>query len=222
MGRVTILEGAPTVRELAATGIHVLNLTDVLFRSERLAAKPSPLTIAPLPPPAPSPRPAPVAAAPRPASTPAVPPPSYAKAIKSASPPPKMTLPIPLQPKPAASQRQAAQAAKSQPPPWNPGPRGLDSPLNVSQAALDNVKKRKDSDKLCNNHYLRGPCSKGDDCCFEHNYRPTSEEVVAIAYLTRLNPCTAGQECDVDNCIYGHHVSSALSWGCHALHSMAY
>ncbi|KAJ9137005.1 CCCH zinc finger dna binding protein [Coniochaeta hoffmannii] len=214
MGRVTILEGVPTVRELTATGIHVLNLTDTLFRSERLVANPPPLTIAPLPPPVASPRPAPVAAAPRPASTPAVPPPSYAKAIKSASPPPKMSLPIPLQPKPAAAQRQVAQVSKSQAPPWNPGPRGLDSPLNVSQAALDNVKKRKDSDKLCNNHYLRGPCSKGDDCCFEHKYKPTNEEVVAIAYLTRLNPCTAGQDCDVDNCIYGHHCPTVRDGRC--------
>lgn len=72
---------------------------------------------------------------------------------------------------------------------------------------LDTVKKRKESSKLCNNHYLRGPCTKGDDCCFEHNYKPNKDELNAIAFLARLNPCTSGQECDVDNCIYGHHVS---------------
>ena len=30
----------------------------------------------------------------------------------------------------------------------------------------------------------------------------------AIAYLTRLNPCLNGQECEVSGCIYGHHCPS--------------
>lgn len=221
MQRVTVLEGVPTARELIATGVNVLNLNDTLFRSDKLLAK-SPALMEPLPPPVPSPRPAPAAAVSRPSSTPAVAPQSYARAIKSASPPPQMTLPIPLQPKAANGSRQASQASKQQPPPWNPGARGLDPPIKVSQAALDNIKKRKDSNKLCNNHYLRGPCSKGDDCCFEHKYKPSPDEILAIAYLARLNPCTSGQECDVENCIYGHHVSSCSVSGpafpclCHA------
>lgn len=222
--RITVLEGVPTVRELVATGVNVLNLSDAVFRSEKLVDKPgailrqkpvdkpstkstTPVMLEPLPPPVASPRTASAAAAPRPASTPGVP--SYARAIKSASPPPQMTLPIPLQPKTASAPRQVAQA-KPQPPPWNPGHRGLDPPIKVSQAALDNIKKRKDSNKLCNNHYLRGPCSKGDECCFEHKYKPSPEEVVAIAFLARLNPCTSGQDCEVENCIYGHHVSFSL------------
>jgi hypothetical protein len=90
----------------------------------------------------------------------------------------------------------------------NPGPRGLDPPLQVSQSALDNIKKRKDHNKLCNNHYLRGPCAKGSACMFEHKYKPTKEELVAIAFLTRLNPCSNGQRCEVEDCIYGHHVRS--------------
>lgn len=85
--------------------------------------------------------------------------------------------------------------------------RGLDPPLEVNQSALDNIKKRKDHNKLCNNHYLRGPCAKGDACCFEHKYRPNEMEKTAIAFLARLNPCTSGQDCEVDDCIYGHHVS---------------
>lgn len=204
--RVTILEGVPTVRELVATGVNVLNLNEMLFRPERLVAKQQPVMLEPLPPPVTSPRPAPAATAPRPASTPAVAPPSYARAIKSASPPPQMTLPIPLHPR-VANPPRLAQASKPQPPSWNPGARGLDPPIKVSQAALDNIKKRKDNNKLCNNHYLRGPCSKGDECCFEHKYKPSPDEILAIAYLARLNPCTSGQECDVENCIYGHHVS---------------
>jgi len=96
---------------------------------------------------------------------------------------------------------------------WNPGPRGLDPPLQVNQTILDTIKKRKDKDKLCNNHYLRGPCSKGDNCCFEHKYRPSPEEKICIAFLARLNPCTNGQDCEVENCIYGHHVSLVTGLG---------
>jgi hypothetical protein len=40
-----------------------------------------------------------------------------------------------------------------------------------------------------------------------HDYNPNKDEKNAIAFLARLNPCTNGQDCDVDNCIYGHHVS---------------
>ena len=32
----------------------------------------------------------------------------------------------------------------------------------------------------------------------------------AIAHLTRLNPCLAGQECDLEYCIYGHHCPSVV------------
>jgi len=131
---------------------------------------------------------------------------TYARAISSASPPPQITLP--LQPRPAVT---PARATPMKPAPWSPGPRGLDPPLQVSQSALDSIKKRKDSNKLCNNHYLRGPCSKGDSCCFEHKYKPTKDEINAIAFLTRLNPCESGQECEVENCIYGHHVGRLIS-----------
>ncbi|KAH8906585.1 hypothetical protein BR93DRAFT_968175 [Coniochaeta sp. PMI_546] len=216
--RITVLEGVPTVRELVATGVNVLNLNDALFRSEKLvdrsSARSTPVMLEPLPPPVNSPRAASGVAAPRPASTPAVAQPTYARAIKSASPPPQMTLPLPLQPKAASAPRQASQTAKPQPPPWNPGLRGLDPPIKVSQTALDNIKKRKDSNKLCNNHYLRGPCSKGDECCFEHKYRPSPEEIVAIAFLARLNPCTSGQDCEVENCIYGHHCPTVRDGHC--------
>ncbi|KAJ0287069.1 hypothetical protein COL154_009205 [Colletotrichum chrysophilum] len=81
-------------------------------------------------------------------------------------------------------------------------------------SALENIKKRTGAAKLCNNHYLRGPCAKGDECCFEHKYRPNADEINAIAYLTRLNPCTSGQECDVENCIYGHHCPSVVGNTC--------
>ncbi|KAJ3472056.1 hypothetical protein NLG97_g11326 [Lecanicillium saksenae] len=72
---------------------------------------------------------------------------------------------------------------------------------------MDAVKKRKDTDKLCNNHFLRGPCAKGDGCNFVHDYKPNSEEIAAIAVLARQNPCTHGQDCENNECIYGHHTN---------------
>jgi hypothetical protein len=91
---------------------------------------------------------------------------------------------------------------------WSPGPRGLDPPITVNSSVLDKIKRRTTNNKLCNNHYLRGPCAKGNDCCFEHDYKATDEDLKAIAYLTRLNPCTNGQDCDQEFCIYGHHCPS--------------
>lgn len=219
---ITVLEGFPTVRELVNTGVRVHALDETLFRNDKLIDRPyqgngslgsfgiieastvtnvttvatsttTAATIVNTASPATSSSSTPISA---PTS-------SYARAITSASPPPQITLP--LQPRPVNA------PTRPQPPkpaPWNPGPRGLDPPLQVSQTALDSIKKRKDSNKLCNNHYLRGPCSKGDQCCFEHKYKPNKDEINAIAFLTRLNPCENGQDCDVENCIYGHHVSS--------------
>jgi hypothetical protein len=97
---------------------------------------------------------------------------------------------------------------------WNPGPRGLDEPITVNAATLDKIKRRTSTNKLCNNHYLRGPCAKGDECCFEHNYKATEEDLKAIAYLTRLNPCLNGQDCELEYCIYGHHCPSTVNGVC--------
>lgn len=97
---------------------------------------------------------------------------------------------------------------------WNPGPRGLDEPITVSAATLDKIKRRTGNFKLCNNHYLRGPCAKGEECCFEHNYNATEEDLKAIAYLTRLNPCLNGQDCELEYCIYGHHCPSTINGIC--------
>lgn len=222
--RITILEGFPTTRELVATEAQILNLNETLFRSEKLVDRSQSQSLRHPTPPGLSPgvigsgvpsnnsvtsnnsvnTPA-TSTTSTPATAPAT---TYARAIGNASPPPQITLPI--QPRPVTNTRpsqQAAAAAKKEAVTWNPGPRGLDPPILVSQTALDSIKKRKDSNKLCNNHYLRGPCAKGEGCCFEHKYKPTKDEINAIAFLTRLNPCANGQECDVEDCIYGHHVS---------------
>ncbi|TVY94233.1 hypothetical protein LAWI1_G002264 [Lachnellula willkommii] len=93
---------------------------------------------------------------------------------------------------------------------WSPEPRGLDPPITVNAIVLDKIKRRTNNNKLCNNHYLRGPCAKGSECCFEHDYKVTDEDLKAIAYLTRLNPCTKGQDCELEFCIYGHHCPSVV------------
>lgn len=95
-------------------------------------------------------------------------------------------------------------------PKWIPEPRGLDSPItNLNQDVLEKVKRRPKDNKLCNNHYLRGPCAKiHDGCQFEHKYKPTAEELAAISYLARLNPCANLQDCESESCIYGHHCPS--------------
>lgn len=97
---------------------------------------------------------------------------------------------------------------------WNPGPRGLDDPISVNAAVFEKIKRRTSTNKLCNNHYLRGPCAKGDDCCFEHNYKASEEELKAISFLTRLNPCDNGQDCESEYCIYGHHCPSTTNGVC--------
>lgn len=212
--RVTIMEGIPSPRSLLDTKLNILNLNEELLCRDKLidprrlsdsvprgmpATITPPATVAgmsPLPPPPTTPSSA-TSSAPNGAPL------SYATAIKAATPPPQVTLPLP-----SKLAKQQSVVRREKPQPWNPGVRGLDPPLEVNQSALDNIKKRKDNNKLCNNHYLRGPCAKGDVCCFEHKYKPNEAEKTAIAFLARLNPCTSGQDCEVDDCIYGHHASA--------------
>ncbi|EMR72164.1 putative ccch zinc finger dna binding protein [Eutypa lata UCREL1] len=191
--RITILEGYPTVQEIAKTGANILSMREI-FRGDKLVHRSVNSS----------------SSTPSIASAPSAPGSfSYATITQKASPPPQITLPIALK-----TTNIASRAPKPLPPPWNPGPRGLDGPIPVNQAVLENIKKRKDNSKLCNNHFLRGPCTKGHECCFEHNYSPTKEEINAIALLARLNPCTNGQDCDVENCIYGHHCPSVVGGVC--------
>ncbi|KAG6118792.1 hypothetical protein E4U13_008286 [Claviceps humidiphila] len=145
---------------------------------------------------------------------------SYANVANSTlrSPPPlppspKTSLPVP--PKPIARPVQARyQQVPPQRPDWNPGPRGLDEPIAVSVSVMESVKRRRDSEKLCNNHFLRGPCTKGARCYFVHNYSPSKEEIDAITVLARQNPCVTGQRCKAKACIYGHHCPSVRDGVC--------
>lgn len=204
--RLTLIESTPAVPEIASRNAPMMDLGKDLFRNDKLsdknaavwpvgawgAANPRTRTASP--------------ASVGSVSTPGKSSLSYASAISTGSPPPQITLPI--TPKPIARPKVQYQQIPPQQPDWNPGPRGLDEPITVSVTAMESIKKRKDNDKLCNNHFLRGPCSKGDQCFFVHDYKPTDNEINAIAVLARQNPCTMGQDCDSDECIYGHHVSA--------------
>ncbi|KAK8107529.1 CCCH zinc finger DNA binding protein [Apiospora kogelbergensis] len=190
--RITILEGFPTVREIIATGANVVNFDD-LFRTDKLVDRTSPVLYSP----------ASVASTPLQSISYATP-----SSDDYSAPGPQICEYARWSPDFGHCQVRAGPA------PWNPGSRGIDPPLIIDQAVLDRIKKRKDNDKLCNNHYLRGPCAKGDQCCFEHDYKPNGEELKAISHLARLNPCTNGQDCEVENCIYGHHCPSVVNGIC--------
>lgn len=184
--RITIMEGPPIVRELSAIGLRTLKFEHI-FRSEKLidrATEPSPTSV-------PSTW-AGVTSIPPPTPPTAVASPALGKTASTATK------------KPDVTSNFFARLG------WNPEPRGLDPPIHVKKEVLEAVKQRKNSNKLCNNHYLRGPCSKGDECCFEHDHKATEEEIKAIAYLTRQNPCVNGQDCDNEECIYGHHCPSVV------------
>ncbi|KAI8960861.1 hypothetical protein F5Y11DRAFT_328357 [Daldinia sp. FL1419] len=203
--RMAILEGTPTVVELSTLGLQIFNAPR-LFRHEKLSAKPQepsrqpspvpaplPLPLLPLPSPSPLPLPSP---------SPSVVPVTTtwaAVARTPASPPPKVTLPVPFK------TGTPSRVKQSSPPPWNPGPRGFDPVIKINLTVLERLRKRKDKNRLCNNHFLRGPCTRGKECNFTHNYSPTDEEKKAIAWFARTNRCAAGQNCTNSDCIYGHH-----------------
>lgn len=216
--RVTVLEGFPTVRELRATGVNVHSaLADTIFRKDKIptaigngygngyvnstngtngktrrehhSPTSDSASLSSQTPPAPG-----LLST---ASSWAV------MTTKAASPPPKITTPLAHR-----TTSQAKVKVKEEPPAWSPGPRGADPWIKASNDAMESVKNREKNEKFCNNHFLRGPCPKRNTSCqFDHVTKPSSEQIAAIKLLTRMNPCTSGQDCYVEDCIYGHNVS---------------
>jgi len=205
--RVTIIEGSPIVRELSKTGVRIINF-DHIFRNEKLIERQPSITQTQQ-----HQQKQQQAETLSSNGTSPTPPSTWAGVTSTPlTTPPPLVFPVAVKNGAAPAHAAAASSTIITPHPkmnWNPGPRGLDTPLNISTAVLSRIKLRTGSNKLCNNHYLRGPCTK-PDCQFEHNYKITDEDIKAISYLTRLNPCTNGQDCDSEWCIYGHHCPS---WG---------
>ncbi|KAF5248904.1 hypothetical protein FANTH_5707 [Fusarium anthophilum] len=219
---VSVILGEPIVREIEACGNTVYALDGDVFRTTKLVdktliEKPSvQRTEATKPQGSPVPRAATTQAVLTPTtSTSSMSPPqtSWAKITKSATPPPKLTMPLP----PKQDKTKLATKAPPQPA-WSPGPRGRDPPITVGLPAMEDIKRREDSDKLCNNHFLRGPCTRIGACTFNHTFKPSKEQLKALAMLARQNPCINGQDCDVDDCIYGHNCPNVTNGVCTRSH----
>lgn len=177
--RVSLIEGFPTHKDIARTGVNVINMTSSVFRAEKLIDRQTGLVND---------------------STPSTIFNDFVTTTPTAgaSPPRQIKLLIPAK----------AAPKKASNPAWVPGPRGLDPPVSCTQAGMDTVKKRAADKKPCNVFYLRDACPRGiSDCPFDHRQKMSKDEKNAIAFLSRTNPCQNGQDCTNEDCIYGHNVS---------------
>ena len=174
--RITIIEGTPTVPELAATGLHILNF-DNIFRAERLVDHRTSIHMDP-------------------------------RDIHRSSPASRR-LSCYSQKRHRQNPHTSSRPSQASLGSWSPRSR---SPYHSQcrRNLLDKIKRRTTTNKLCNNHYLRGRCAKGDECCFEHQYKATEEDVKAIAYLARFNPCLNGQDCELEFVLWTHHCQSVI------------
>ncbi|KKA30897.1 hypothetical protein TD95_004081 [Thielaviopsis punctulata] len=175
--RISLIEGFPTHKDIARTGINIINMTKSVFRADKLVDRQTGLV------------------------NDATPSTTFddfvtVRPTSGASPPRAIK---PLIPAKATSKKVST-------PTWNPGPRGLDPPVSCTQASMDIVKKRAADRKPCNVYYLRDVCPRGfNDCPFDHRQKMSKDEKNAIAFLSRTNPCQNGQDCPNEDCIYGHN-----------------
>ncbi|KAF2272653.1 uncharacterized protein EI97DRAFT_202007 [Westerdykella ornata] len=71
---------------------------------------------------------------------------------------------------------------------------------DYDKAEVDRIKKI----KLCNVHFLRGPCPHGPKCAHLHDWHPTRDELATLRLVARMAPCQNGSGCEDAKCIYGH------------------
>lgn len=229
--RIVLLEGSPTVAELVATKVRIHKLTDTVFHDEKLVAierlpamqKTTSGSMSG------STNSAPIASAKAMAnsrrdssssagasatvsmatSTSAL---SYATTAKTTStrvsPPPKMVFPTATA---KQLQQKETAATKKTTEKWNPGPRGLDPPIAFKPSVVEAIRSR--SEKFCNKFVLLKWCPN-DNCPYNHNQKVTPDEMAALRYMNRANPCSSGQNCELEDCIYGHHCPSVQNGCC--------
>lgn len=70
---------------------------------------------------------------------------------------------------------------------------------SIPKDELNRVKKL----KLCNLYYLLGECPNLN-CYHTHDYKLTKNERAVLHAVARMTPCHFGTECDDPACIYGH------------------
>ncbi|KAI9774907.1 MAG: hypothetical protein M1840_000123 [Geoglossum simile] len=75
----------------------------------------------------------------------------------------------------------------------------IDPPLKVDQREVQFLKPK----KLCNNFHLLGDCSNYM-CSYNHDMKLSEKQFLALRYIARLAPCSAGLNCDDFDCISGH------------------
>ena len=85
----------------------------------------------------------------------------------------------------------------------------IDPPLpNVPkvdvQALFERINKY---GKLCNEYFLRGSCSMGDNCPFSHEGKLPHNQLIALSHRARTIACSSGSYCRVFDCYHGHHCS---------------
>lgn len=124
---------------------------------------------------------------------------TWPRAIQAVTPPPQITTPLAV--------KKLAPPPPKERPEWNPGRRGPDPAIAYRPEILEQIRDRPKEEKLCNKHYLRGNCPQRSICQFVHDLKITKAEKDAIAFLSRQNPCGDGQDCYIEDCIYGHNVS---------------
>ncbi|PGH11185.1 hypothetical protein AJ79_05027 [Helicocarpus griseus UAMH5409] len=197
--RVTMLEGPPFERELAALKDKFRTTSfPTLFRDTKLP---------------PTRR---VSFSATPIHTPTPKPPSYASAASLSSSPPSYTGSSP--PTPAPSEKAPGSPNGSQngangstwvngngsTNSWtvvlrNKKGQRVDPPIKPSPSIVQSLKSR----KLCNPYHLLGTCHFLA-CKHEHGERLNDKMMEALRYVARLAPCPAGLECEDENCYSGH------------------
>ena len=82
----------------------------------------------------------------------------------------------------------------------------VDPALHVDEALAEKLRHR--IPRLCNPHYLRGPCTD-QYCTYDHTASLTDEELEALKYLNRSQPCERSSECTSAACLKGHMCPNA-------------
>ena len=81
----------------------------------------------------------------------------------------------------------------------------LDEPLPpVQQQYVKKFNERIRDKNCCNNYHLKGFCSNGDGCNFQHGDRLSDGEQRVLRHKARSIKCNSGSWCEEFDCPYGH------------------